>query len=228
MKRIVGPRRSLWIAAMALGALPFAALVPLGVRVAVAAGAIWGSGSWVGRCASWGPVCCSGGRHGPSARAWMEWRRFRRYSAGTGVDTGGQDRVAAGAGLRPAGNRRDADGPARDDRHRQRRHGGCRPALLARPVGSGVAFHPAGSAAAGGAGQPADPDADDRGGARFQEYPHRRCHAGVPGQADGGGGGRDLRRPLAHRAHDAEPDAGAGRRTEPAGAGISRRRGCPA
>jgi predicted GTPase len=31
MKRIVGPRRSLWFAAIALGALPFAALVPLGV-----------------------------------------------------------------------------------------------------------------------------------------------------------------------------------------------------
>jgi uncharacterized protein len=31
MKRIVGPRRSLWIAAVGLGALPFAALVPLGV-----------------------------------------------------------------------------------------------------------------------------------------------------------------------------------------------------
>ena len=31
MKRIFGHRRSLWVAAMALGALPFAALVPLGV-----------------------------------------------------------------------------------------------------------------------------------------------------------------------------------------------------
>ncbi|GEO36031.1 hypothetical protein GGE65_000319 [Skermanella aerolata] len=31
MKRIVGPRRLLWAAAMALGALPFAALVPLGL-----------------------------------------------------------------------------------------------------------------------------------------------------------------------------------------------------
>jgi predicted GTPase len=31
MKRIIGHRRSLWFAAMALGALPFAALVPLGI-----------------------------------------------------------------------------------------------------------------------------------------------------------------------------------------------------
>jgi hypothetical protein len=31
MRRIIGPRRSLWIAATALGALPFTALIPLGV-----------------------------------------------------------------------------------------------------------------------------------------------------------------------------------------------------
>ena len=31
MKRIFGARRSLWIAAITLGALPFAVLVPLGV-----------------------------------------------------------------------------------------------------------------------------------------------------------------------------------------------------